>query len=255
MPWGGKGDTALTGAADEPTDHVIINELPGDLTEARLKEIFGQYGNIKWAKLSPGIGGKAGTSSAILELDSVDEATYFVTDLNENIPEGLTAPIKVRYKPAKAGKGGKTAGKGAGGFGPILGKGGKDSPGPYTLGGKGKKGGAEGIEGALKHLVQSGIIPGGKWQNDENTVFVSGLPADSSNNDLLKMFSPFGAIASGGCHCPLNPDGTAKGSGIINFLDLNGAEAAIAALSGSVLPSGTYLKLRRFTPKGHGPSD
>merc|ERR1719330_1766745 len=97
----------------EQTDHVIINDLPGDLTEARLREVFAQYGTVKWAKISPGTGGKAGTSSAMIELDSVDEAAYFVTALDENIPEGLTAPIRVRYKPPRGGKAGKGTGQGA----------------------------------------------------------------------------------------------------------------------------------------------
>merc|ERR1719464_925503 len=111
-----------------------------------------------------------------------------------------------------------------------------------------------GIADALSHLVQSNTFPGGEWQNDENTVFVSGLPSDSSHNDLLRMFSPFGAIAFGGCHCPLNPDGTSKGLGIINFLDQNGAQSAIAALNGAMLPSGQYLKLRPFTPHNQAPA-
>lgn len=268
MPWGeyndAGGDVAAAGDV-EPTDHVIVSELPADITEAKLKEVFGQYGTIKWCKLSlgKGGGGKGGSPSAIIELDSVDEASYFVTALDENIPEGLTTPIRVRYKPPKSGggfKGGKGGGKdkGAGGFASVLGAavagatGGKDRPGPYTggKGGKGfEKGGKGGIQDVIKGLTKSNTLPGGKWQNDENTVFVSGLPPDTTNNDLLRIFSPFGAIAIGGCHCPLNPDGTARGSGIINFLDANGAQAAVSTLNGVTTATGTYLKLRAFTPK------
>lgn len=262
MPWGGDSPA---GAA-EPNDHVIVGELPGDMTEDRLKEIFGQYGTIKWCKLSTGKGGKAGQTSAIIELDTVDEATYFVTALDENIPEGLTTPVRVRYKPPnnKGGKGGKGDGKGAGGFAPFGGAaGGKDRPSPYGGGGfgKGDKGdsgkgfgkvGGGSISDVLKALSRSGAMPGGQWQNDENTVFVSGLPADTTNADLLKIFSPFGAIAHNGCHCPLNPDGTAKGTGIINFLDSNGSQGAVGVLNNAVLPSGTYLKLRTWKPNAPG---
>lgn len=246
----------MQAVAPEPSDHVIINQLPGDLTEVRLKEIFSQYGTVKWAKLSPGTGGKSGSSSAILELDSVDEAAYFVTALDENIPEGLTSPIRIRYKPPSSGKGGKGFGHNVGGFAPILGKGRTEIPGPYTpSGGKGMmKGGPGGIADAIKHLIQTKAIPGSIWQNDENTVIMSGLPVDCNNSELLRMCSPFGAIAFSGCHCPLNPDGTAKGSGIVNFLDSNGAQSAVAALNGQMMPSGNYLKLRLFTHKPPGPS-
>jgi len=254
---------------DTPTDHVIVSEMPADMNEERLKEIFGAYGTVKWCKVSPGKGGKAGVfSSAILELGSVDEAQYFVTALDENIPEGLEKPIRVRYKPPSKGnnkgKGGVTPGfMRSGGYAPSPRPGLAEArPAPYqpfSGGGKGpmfaNKGMANGeasIDAVVKYLSTSGRLPGGKWANDENTVHISGLPPDTSSNDLLRIFSPFGAIAAGGAYAQLNPDGTSKGTGIINFLDSDGAQTAISALNGATLPNGTSLRLRAFTAQKPG---
>jgi hypothetical protein len=246
-----------------PTDHVIVSEMPADMNEDRLKEIFGAYGTVKWCKLSPGKGGKAGIfSSAILELGSVDEAQYFVTALDENIPEGLEKPIRVRYKPPSKGKS-----KGGGGFGggyapaprPVLAEVRPAPYQPFSGGGKGPMFASKGmalesasIDAVVKLLVASGRLPGGKWANDENTVHISGLPPDTTSNDLLRIFSPFGAIAAGGAYAQLNPDGTSKGTGIINFLDSDGAQTAISALNGHTLPNGTSLRLRAFTAQKPG---
>jgi len=257
----------------EPNDHVIVSELPADLPEDRLKEIFGAYGTVKWCKLSPGKGaGKAGFSSAILELGSVDEAQYFVTALDENIPEGLEKPIRVRFKPPSKGKskGGFGGGGGGGGFSPSprpmlsevrpnpykgYSPGGGKAPGGGKGGwstGKGMAMDSASIDSCVKMLMSSGCLPGGKWSNDENTVHISGLPQDTSNNDLLRIFSPFGAIAAGGAYAQLNPDGTSKGTGIINFLDSEGAQGAISALNGFTLPNGMSLRLRAFTAQKPG---
>lgn len=265
MPWGG-GSPEEVAVGEAPTDHVIIGDLPMDITEERLREIFGAYGTVKWCKLSHAKGGAKGNApSAILELGSVDEAQYFVTALDENIPTGLISPIRVRYKPPSA-KGSK--GKGGGCKGTV-GKAERAAPypgggcggGPPAAasaclaggkGGKGSKGPPGGIEDVIKSLIRQGTLPGGKWANDENTVFVSGLPSDTTNAHLLRIFSPFGAIAPQGAFAQLNPDGTAKGTGIINFLDAGGSQAAISTLNGAPLPNGTVLKLRSFRAERPG---
>jgi len=246
----------------EPSDHVVIGDLPSDMTDQRLKDIFGAYGTVKWCRVDKGgKGAKAGQVEALLELDSVDEATYFVTALDQNIPEGLTSAIRVKYKPASKPKN-KGAGKGApmeraspyappaGGKGGLMGgKGGPMGGKGGFEGGKGGLGG--GIEDVFKSLVRSGTLPGGKWANDENTVFVSGLPQDCTNNDLLRLFSPFGSIAPGGAYCMLNKeDGTCKGTGIINFLDSNGSTGAVSTLHGVMTPTGMSLRLRVFEKRG-----
>merc|ERR1712151_732067 len=97
-----------------------------------------------------------------------------------------------------------------------------------------------------KGLLRHKILPGGTWANDERTVCVNGLPSDTTDHDLLKIFSPFGAIAPGGVRVKLNDDGTAKGSGMINFLHLDSALKSIETLNNCMLPDGRFLRLRQF---------
>merc|ERR550525_1917410 len=104
MMWAGHGDDAtppqpLQQQGEEPevaeavpTDHVIVNDLPGTITEEQLKEIFGVHGTIKWNSLRRDW--DANTASAIIELESVEEATYMVVNLNGNIPAGLSGPVR-----------------------------------------------------------------------------------------------------------------------------------------------------------------
>merc|ERR1740120_340979 len=86
------------------------------------------------------------------------------------------------------------------------------------------------ISDLWKGLLRNKVLPGGTWANDERTVCINGLPSDTTEADLLKIFSPFGAILPGGVRVKLNDDGTAKGSGMVNFQQMESTEAAIETL-------------------------
>merc|ERR1719401_2210034 len=108
------------------------------------------------------------------------------------------------------------------------------------------------INDLWKGLLRSKILPGGSWANDERTVCVSGLPSDTTEFDLLKIFSPFGAILPGGVRVKLNEDGTAQGSGMVNFSNLEDAMAATETLNNCMMPDGRFLRVRQFTDQGGG---
>merc|ERR1712039_322420 len=101
-----------------------------------------------------------------------------------------------------------------------------------------------------KGLVRMQVLPGGSWANDERTVCVGGVPSDTTEFDLLKIFSPFGAILPGGVRVKLNEDGTAQGSGMVNFADMESAVAATETLNNCMLPDGRFLRVRQFTDQG-----
>lgn len=267
----------------EPSDHVIIGDLPADFDEEQLKTNFEAYGTIKWCKLFGGKGG--GPKSAMIEFGSVEEATWLVENLNGNVPLGLEQEVTVKFKPkSSGGKAGAGAGGGSGGKGE---KSARSSPyGMPPSGGGGGGGGGKGGKGAgaggggggggagakgfnqwgvalstepsnitdlWKGLLRHKILPGGTWANDEKTVCVSGLPSDTTDYDLLKIFSPFGPIAPGGVRVKLNEDGTAKGSGMVNFLDLASAKKSIDTLNNCMMPDGRFLRLRQFSDQGGAP--
>eukprot|EP00927_Polykrikos_kofoidii_P068670 TRINITY_DN639_c0_g2_i1.p1 TRINITY_DN639_c0_g2~~TRINITY_DN639_c0_g2_i1.p1 ORF type:complete len:246 (+),score=37.46 TRINITY_DN639_c0_g2_i1:83-820(+) len=236
-----------------PSQTLFIGDLPSELTEDRLKSVFGAYGNVTHAKmLNPSQHGKA---AALLEFETQEEATWILENVNGNIPQGLTEPVVVKYKEA-SGKGGS-------------GKAGTSQGGnrwePYSNEGKngGKQGGKGGggvsttaISVLVKGLYDSGALPGGtKWTNDDSTIFVSGLPEDTTDFDLYKIFAPFGAIAPRGVTAMMEKDTQiCKGVGFVNYLEAKASSAAITTLNGTTLPNGRTLKVsvKQATGSGKG---
>lgn len=226
--WGGKD-----GGGADSNDNLFIGELPGSMDEGQLTSVFGAYGQILSSRLLPP--GSSGKRAALIKFASADEAKWIVENLNGNIPQGLTEPCSVSFKTSS--KGGDKGGWGdAGGWG----------KGAQSVDGKGGKGkGGFGIKQLLDGIFASGAMPGGvKYENDDKTLFVGGLPSDTSDIDLFLMFSPFGAIAPKGVTAMPNADRTGcKGFGFVNFLDRMAAETAVATLNGTQMPDGTILKI------------
>merc|ERR1740129_1308911 len=75
-------------------------------------------------------------------------------------------------------------------------------------------------------LGDQGFVPA------ECQCFVKNLPADTSDLDLYRLFSPFGAIAPSGTKAMLDDSGACKGFGFVDYMDAISAEAAISTLSG-----------------------
>lgn len=118
---------------------------------------------------------------------------------------------------------------------------------------KGKSKGKDcGIQAVVSGLLSQGALPGGKWENDERTLYVAGLPWDTSDLDLYRIFAPFGAIASKGVRAMCNEDGSCKGIGFINYVEQGAAEMAIMTLNGAVLPDGRELVVKIKAGKGDG---
>eukprot|EP00927_Polykrikos_kofoidii_P017711 TRINITY_DN18088_c0_g1_i1.p1 TRINITY_DN18088_c0_g1~~TRINITY_DN18088_c0_g1_i1.p1 ORF type:complete len:268 (+),score=39.69 TRINITY_DN18088_c0_g1_i1:121-804(+) len=221
------------------------------MDEGTLQSIFGAYGAIKRCKLlqkSP-----SGNHAAIIEFDSQEEATWIVDNLNGNIPQGLEEPIVVRYKEDNRGSYGKA----------TSGKTGDNKWQPYGSnstavaipdGGKGKDKNQTSISVLVAGLFESGALPGGtRYCNDDSTIFVSGLPHDTTDGHLFNIFSCFGAIAPQGVRAmPTDDKSACKGYGFVNFLDSKSAAKAISTLNGTTMPCGLVMTLaiKRNTGKG-----
>lgn len=247
----------------EPGDKLWIGDLPADIDTETLQTIFSAYGTISEVYvLPPKNEGQKG--AALVTFGSVQEAQWIVENLNGNMPEGLQEPVVAKYASqgrdkGGAGKGG--AGKGGTGGGAGWGKDGgggkgvgKDSWGPYG-GAKGGKGGGGGFAGGcdmktmLTGLGKGGYLPGSTGKvPDECQVYVKGLPSDTTDFDLYKLMSPFGAIAPRGVKAMLNEDGTCTSVGFVDFLDAGVAQQVIQTLTGCILPDGTSLFLKTKSP-------
>lgn len=244
-------------SADEttsvPSSSVFVGDLPGTIEEDAVTKVFGAYGNVKYCKMLQA--SQHGKRGAILEFETLEEAAWIIENVNGNIPQGLAEPVVVKYKEAKPwGKAPNTNGDGSDQrWTPY--ETGKDS-GKGSGKGGGKNGGkSEGtsINVLVSGLYESGALPGGqKWSNDDGTLFVSGLPSDTTDTDLYKIFTPFGATYPRGVCAMKGPDGKCKGFGFVNFLDVVAAQKAISTLNGTTLPDGQVLRVQVKQAKSQG---
>mmetsp|Transcript_79451 Transcript_79451/g.228024 ORF Transcript_79451/g.228024 Transcript_79451/m.228024 type:complete len:347 (+) Transcript_79451:206-1246(+) len=87
----------------EPSDNLFICGLPLDTSEERLRVVFGEYGIVQTMRLLPDVAGKP-DKSALIRMGDVAQASWMVDNLNGNIPQGLVAPITVRFADNRAQK-------------------------------------------------------------------------------------------------------------------------------------------------------
>merc|ERR1719401_3119527 len=124
----------------------------------------------------------------------------------------------------------------------------------FGKGGKGKgfgKGG--GISEIIKGLCAANALPGAEgYSNDEMALYIHGLPPDTTDLDLYKIFGAFGAIPPKGVRAMLGDDGMCRGFGFVNYVDAGALEAAMMTLNGTTLPNGKTLTVKPKGPGGKG---
>eukprot|EP00929_Paragymnodinium_shiwhaense_P003453 TRINITY_DN103991_c0_g1_i1.p1 TRINITY_DN103991_c0_g1~~TRINITY_DN103991_c0_g1_i1.p1 ORF type:complete len:234 (-),score=49.21 TRINITY_DN103991_c0_g1_i1:240-941(-) len=215
-----------------PSDTLFIAGLPTSMDDAQLKHVFAAYGNIQMFKgLS---GGQDGRRAALVQFGNVNEAQWMVDNLNGNIPQGLSDPIRVQFKRQEIGKGGD---------------------GPYTGGPPGKGVQMAAPRGvAMKVLVDglyaSGAMPGSRGGSCPG-IFCGGLPPDTTDLDLYKIFSCFGPIVPRGVKVIMDEDGLCRGFGFVNFKEAPDANNAINTLNGTQMPDGSILRVNFKRDQAH----
>merc|ERR1712060_998107 len=99
-----------------------------------------------------------------------------------------------------------------------------------------------------KDLQQAGILPGmgigGRWNENDPTIWIGGLPADSTEVDVYELFSPFGAIPPRGVRLMKDREtGKFRGMATCAYLDRPAAESAIASMNRMSLRDGGSLRV------------
>merc|ERR1740116_577323 len=100
-----------------------------------------------------------------------------------------------------------------------------------------------------------GVLPGGKGRGAENPnteVFCRGLPPDTTDADLLEIFSPFGAIPPRGVKAMQGEGGVCSGIGFIDFRVKEQAMEAVNRLNGAFTPDGSSSSCALRTAEGKG---
>merc|ERR1719277_1178573 len=172
---GGKGFSPngkdSSAAEAKPNANVFLSDLPADVDDAKLAEVFAQYGTVVWSKVMASKGKP--TQAAIVEFGDVAEAQWVVENLNGNLAQGIDTPLNISFKRERS----KGDGKGKNGYGKM---------GGWAAGGKsfspyGKDGG--------KGSSPNGKDNGAAEAKPNTNVFLSDLPADIDDAKLAEVFA------------------------------------------------------------------
>eukprot|EP00427_Karlodinium_veneficum_P023774 CAMPEP_0169117516 /NCGR_PEP_ID=MMETSP1015-20121227/30505_1 /TAXON_ID=342587 /ORGANISM="Karlodinium micrum, Strain CCMP2283" /LENGTH=395 /DNA_ID=CAMNT_0009180215 /DNA_START=26 /DNA_END=1213 /DNA_ORIENTATION=- len=243
-----------------PGDNIYVDGLPADVDDAMVKEIFSTYGTVVSCKAMHGkVEGQRG--AALVRWATVEEAEWVVNNLNGKIPDGLVDEVAVRF--AKPNRSGSSTAPPSGGpplhVAPPLhvphhsAPAWHGAPAPAHLPAGGRPPTGHGvsdsdIEEVVIGLHRSGQLPG-TYKTEENSLYVCGLPRNTTELELYKIFSPFGGLAQKGVTAKYGPDGFCTGVAFIDFIDRGAADHAIATLNNSTMPDGVVLNVRFKKPK------
>jgi len=253
---------------------LYIKGLPQGCEEAWLTEALSGLAMVNSVKIL-NYETSDGTCAAMARFASIEDATLVKDTLHGQSPEWCPTELDVKFA-RQSTKGG---GKGDGGSKGSSGKGSWSSGGSSWSGkggslwsGKGGGGGstpadpdiqaqdawiasAGGAAGdnmkvtaeSLVTMVQEAeVLPGNgpQFQNPEGTIYIAGLPGDTTKLQAYQLFSPFGAIVSVSVKT-----GEARGKtpawaiSFVNYVDPLSAQAAIAVYNGMQIPDGTTMRV------------
>jgi len=237
--------------------NLYVSELPPDCDNSQLRSIMGAAGVVCDVKVLPSKTPGEGTCVGLVRMQTIPEATYAVENLDGATPPGMSSPIAVKWALSKQEKAmneqwaaawnalSQSFGKAGGGgwWGKGL------TAGPYGC--KGGKGGGCGGKGSMgiadltADFINAGALPGSQdFSKDANAVYINGLPQDTTELDVYKMFAPFGAIPPQGVRVMFWPDGTCKGYGFVNYLDPSSKQLAMISLNGHKMRDGKTFVLQ-----------
>merc|ERR1712048_1139200 len=104
------------------------------------------------------------------------------------------------------------------------------------------------IGAVVDGFLKADALPGTGRKPPENSLYVKGLPYNTTDLDLYRIFSPFGAIPVRGVKANIKQDGLCSGVGWVDYLEPHAADAAMSTLNGAVLPDGVALIVQRKKP-------
>mmetsp|Transcript_46152 Transcript_46152/g.133753 ORF Transcript_46152/g.133753 Transcript_46152/m.133753 type:complete len:361 (-) Transcript_46152:28-1110(-) len=226
-------------------DQVYIKGLPQNFSDDQLFEVFGAYGQVAWHKVLRNNG--SADSVALVQMISVDEASWLVENLNGNIPQGLTEPVSVTFSQGPKKSRGKAGGKEGGGarYEPYA-----AATAAVVIPPAAAAAGAGGVA-VQPRAVQPSAYAGDAYAGDEGSnLYVKGLPPTVDELYLYKLFAPYGAIQS------VKP--IAKewgGTAFVKFAKAEEAQVAVSKVNGQVMHDGSQIQVstnRKGGGKGAG---
>uniref|UniRef100_A0A7S4Q429 RRM domain-containing protein n=1 Tax=Alexandrium monilatum TaxID=311494 RepID=A0A7S4Q429_9DINO len=236
------------------SERIYIKGLPAGMTDDSVRQIFAAYGAVSDSKVLVANGKSSdgqGQSVAIVRMGSVTEAKWLVDNVNGNIPQGLAAPVEIKFAADS-----QRGGGGGARYSPYSGSSG---------GGTGVQTGSYGVLPALPPTItpqgnshnhsstkggpgSDSLIPNIQLMMQQSgsnaTLYVKGLPMHADDLYLYKAFSPFGCILSAKA---LPKDGYVIG--FVHYASEDMAQGAIQSLNGLTLMDGATLQVAIKTSK------
>jgi len=208
-----------------PCDNLYVQNLPADITEDRLKSVFGG-GVVKQCKVLPSKNPGQSTCVALVRFESVEAAQFVRETMDGQVLPGLDMPVTLRYNAGKSkaqGKGdswgwGDSWGKGGGYGKAACGKGGAEQFSPY--GGAGDSGGKGG----------KGEAPPG------DNLYITGLPNGVDEEFMKALLGEFGTIVQ--CKVMPSKDGVQTHS-MVRFQSVEEATYVKENCSGQMIEGTT----------------
>jgi len=255
------------GSNEQQANNLYVTGLPADIDEQKLRGIFSEHGKVSQCKVLPPRPGEQKTV-ALIRFDRADDARRTKDALNNTTLPGTSNPVQVRFaenKNAKGGDGdrgdrGGDRGDRGGDRGDRGGDRGDRGGDRGDRGGdRGDRGGnsgpvrvqGSGVDGIVSTFEAIGPLKATRGhEHHKGQLYVAGLPPDTGNVHLYRLFAPFGAIGPKGVHAMMTNEGKCKGIAFVNFLEEESAQLAIATYNGAVLPDGTAMKVSMKMPKG-----
>lgn len=233
-----------------PGDNLYMKGLPDGTDEAWLTEALSGLGQVTSVRILPNPT-QDGSCAALARFGSVEDATRVKELLHGQSPEWCPTQLIVRYATQKGGGGGG-AGSGMGG----MGMGAWQGNGSWPSGGDSSADagltvpeGRVDATSLVKMVSDAEVLPGSgtRFHAPESSVYVAGLPGNTTSKHAYQLFAPFGAITS---VCVKHGDATRSGTGrpwaiaFVNYVDPLSAQAAIAVYNGMQIPDGTVMKVQ-----------
>jgi len=202
-------------------NNLYVTGLPSELEEGKLRDLFNEHGKVSQCKMFPPRSGETKTV-ALIRFETPDDAKMAKDAMHGRTIEGFSAQISVRFAENKAARD-KDLDTSSSGVVRVTGP---------------------GIDGIVSTFEAIGPLKATRGhEHHKGQLYVAGLPPDTSNVHLYRLFAPFGSIGPKGVHAMLTPDGRCKGIAFVNFLEEEAAQLAIATYNGAVLPDGTTMKV------------
>lgn len=228
----GKGNRAVPYETQQPMNNLYIVGLPAEVDEMKMRDVFTEYGKVAQCKILPPRPGENKTV-ALIRFENGEEARKAKDSLNGTALPGYTETLTVRFAENKTSK---------------------EKDDTQTGSGAAQTGGVKvvgpGIDGVVNTFENIGPLKATRGhEHHKGQLYVAGLPPDTSNVHLYRLFAAFGAIGPRGVHAMMTADGKCKGIAFVNFLEEEAAQLAIATYNGAVLPDGTAMRVSMKMPK------